>query len=184
MKRILTTIALACVLTSAWAQDFPAGMRNEIVEIEQNEDEYSLFTYKDEDGAFGYYLSLGRVFPILEAEIFGGQTSLSHMDETCLCLGATKEEALATIEQLLALLEEPAGTTAAFQCRRTAAFQCRRSSGGERLSVPDQANCVVVKRFLQGKRLNFQFVSGGRTADVDLTRSTLKALRWNLNLRK
>ena len=184
MKRILTTIALACVLTSAWAQDFPAGMRKEIVEIEQNEDEYSLFTYKDEDGAFGYYLSLGRVFPILEAEIFGGQTSLSHMDETCLCLGATKEEALATIEQLLALLEEPAGTTAA--------FQCRRASGGERLSVPDQANCVVVKRFLQGnvkrflqgKRLNFQFVSGGRTADVDLTRSTLKTLRWNLNLGK
>ena len=123
-------MVLACVLTSAWAQDFPAGMRNEIVEIEQNEDEYSLFT----------------------------------------------EEALATIEQLLALLEEPAGTTAA--------FQCRRSSGGERLSVPDQANCVVVKRFLQGKRLNFQFVSGGRTADVDLTRSTLKTLRWNLNLGK
>ena len=176
MKRILTTLVLACVLTSAWAQDFPAGMRNEIVEIEQNEDEYSLFTYKDEDGAFGYYLSLGRVFPILEAEIFGGQTSISHMDETCLCLGATKEEALATIEQLLALLEEPAGTTAA--------FQCRRSSGGERLSVPDQANCVVVKRFLQGKRLNFQFVSGGHTADVDLTRSTLKTLRWNLNLGK
>ena len=168
MKRILATMVLACVLTSAWAQDFPAGMRNEIVEIEQNEDEYSLFTYKDEDGAFGYYLS--------EAEIFGGQTSISHMDETCLCLGATKEEALATIGQLLALLEEPAGTTAA--------FQCRRSSGGERLSVPDQANCVVVKRFLQGKRLNFQFVSGGRTADVDLSRSTLKALRWNLNLRK
>ena len=137
-------MVLACVLTSAWAQDFPAGMRNEIVEIEQNEDEYSLFTYKDEDGAFGYYLSLGRVFPILEAEIFGGQTTISHMDETCLCLGATKEEALATIEQLLALLEEPAGTTAA--------FQCRRSSGGERLSVPDQANCVVVKRFLQGKQ--------------------------------
>ena len=63
MKRILTTIVLACVLTSAWAQDFPAGMRNEIVEIEQNEDEYSLFTYKDEDGAFGYYLSLGRTRP-------------------------------------------------------------------------------------------------------------------------
>ena len=160
MKRILTTIVLACVLTSAWAQDFPAGMRNEIVEIEQNEDEYSLFTYKDEDGAFGYYLS--------------GQTSLSHIDETCLCLGATKEEALATIESMLALLEEAPGTTAA--------FQCRRASGGERLSVPDQANCVVVKRFLQGKRLCFQFVSGGRTADVDLTRSTLKTLRWNLNL--
>ncbi len=75
---------------------------------------------------------------------------------------------------MLALLEEAPGTTAA--------FQCRRASGGERLSVPDQANCVVVKRFLQGKRLCFQFVSGGRTADVDLTRSTLKTLRWNLNL--
>ena len=176
MKRIIAAIAFACVMLSAWAQDFPAGMRKEIVEIEQDDHEYSLFSYKDADGTFGYYLSLGRVFPILEAEIFGGHTSFSHIDETCLCLGATKDEALATIESMLALLEEPAGTTAS--------FQCRRSSGGERLSVPDQANCVVVKRFLQGKRLNFQFVSGGRTADVDLTRSTLKALRWNLNLGK
>ena len=176
MKRIIAAIALTCVMLSAWAQDFPAGMRKEIVEIEQDDHEYSLFSYKDADGTFGYYLSLGRVFPILEAEIFGGQTTISHMDETCLCLGATTEEALATIEQLLALLEEPAGTTAA--------FQCRRSSGGERLSVPDRANCVVVKRFLQGKRLNFQFVSGGHTADVDLTRSTLKSLRWNINLGK
>ena len=162
MKRIIAAIAFACVMLSAWAQDFPAGMRKEIVEIEQDDHEYSLFSYKDADGTFGYYLSLGRVFPILEAEIFGGQTTISHMDETCLCLGATTEEAPGT----------------------TAAFQCRRSSGGERLSVPDQANCVVVKRFLQGKRLNFQFVSGGHTADVDLTRSTLKSLRWNINLGK
>ena len=169
MKRIIATIAFACVMLSAWAQDFPAGMRKEIVEIEQDDHEYSLFSYKDADGTFGYYLSLGRVFPILEAEIFGGQTTISHVDETCLCLGATTEEALATIEQLLALLEEPVGTTAA--------FQCRRSSGGERLSVPDRANCVVVKRFLQGKRLNFQFVSGGHTADVE-------SLRWNINLGK
>ena len=144
---MITTLVLACVMLSAWAQDFPAGMRREIVEIEQNDNEYSLFTYKDEDGTFGYYLSLGRVFPILEAEIFGGQTTISHVDETCLCLGATKDDALATIEQLLALLEEEPGTTAA--------FQCRRASGGERLSVPDQANCVVVKRFLQGKRKAF-----------------------------
>ena len=174
MKRIFTTLALACVLTSAWAQDFPAGMRKEIVEVEQNEDEYTLFSYKDEDGSFGYYLSLGHMFPILEAEIFGGQTTLGHIDETCLCLGATKEEALATLESLLALTEEEPGTTAA--------FQCRRATGGERLSVPDQANCVVVKPFLQSKRLRFQFVSGRHTAEVDLTRSTLKTLRWNLNL--
>ena len=176
MKRIITTLALACVLTSAWAQDFPTGMRREIVEIEQDDQEYSLFSYKEEDGSLGYYLSLGRVTPIVEAEIFGGHTSFSHIDETCLCLGATKDEALATIESLLALLEEAPGTTAA--------LPCRRASGGERLSVPDQANCVVVKRFLQGKRLCFQFVSGEHTAEVDLTRSTLKSLRWNINLGK
>ena len=123
MKRIITTLALACVLTSAWAQDFPAGMRREIVEIEQNDHEYSLFSYKEEDGSLGYYLSLGRVTPIVEAEIFGGHTSFSHIDETCLCLGATKDEALATIESLLALLEEAPGTTAA--------LPCRRSSGGD-----------------------------------------------------
>lgn len=75
MKRVIAAIALACVLTSAWAQDFPAGMRREIVEIEQDDHEYSLFSYKDADGMFGYYLSLGRVTPIVEAEIFGGHTA-------------------------------------------------------------------------------------------------------------
>ena len=39
MKRMFTTLVLACIMLSAWAQDFPAGMRREIVEIEQNDNE-------------------------------------------------------------------------------------------------------------------------------------------------
>ena len=64
MKRIIAITALACVLTSAWAQDYPAGLRREVVEIEQNEDTYSLFSYKDEDGTFGYYLGLRHETPV------------------------------------------------------------------------------------------------------------------------
>ena len=176
MKRIIAITALACVLTSAWAQDYPAGLRREVVEIEQNEDTYSLFSYKDEDGTFGYYLSLRHETPDLEIELFGIQGAIPHVDETCLCLGATKDEVLSTLDSLLALTDKEPGTTATFPCRRT--------SLTERLTVPDTAECVVVKPFLMSKRLRFQFDHDGKTAEVDLSRSTLKSLRWSVDLDK
>lgn len=176
MKRIIAITALACALTSAWAQDYPAGLRREVVEIEQNEDTYSLFSYKDEDGTFGYYLGLRHETPDLEIELFGIQGSIPHIDETCLCLGATKDEVLSTLDSLLALTDEEPGTTTTFRCRRT--------SMTERLTVPDTAECIVVKPFLMGKRLRFQFDHDGKTAEVDLSRSTLKSLRWSVNVDK
>ena len=69
MKRILTIIALVIATLPAFAQkqkNIPAGMRMEIVEIEQDDNEYSIFTYKDDDGTFGSYLSLGHVYRLLE----------------------------------------------------------------------------------------------------------------------
>ena len=43
-------------------------MRMEIAEAELNDNQYSLFTYLDEDGKYGYYMSLGRVYRLIEVK--------------------------------------------------------------------------------------------------------------------
>ena len=176
MKRLLITLALALAAVSAFAQrDIPAGMRMEFTEVEQDENGYSIFTYKDEDGTYGYYLSLTHSIDLLS--IFrddDSDFSFQHFDEVCLLLGATADEAAATLESFQTLLEAQTGTVTQFPCRRT--------NGAEVLTVPDTATCFVVKRFFQAKRLCFQFVSGQHTAEVDLTKSALKSLIWNFGV--
>lgn len=174
MKRILTTLALAVMTLFAVAQNSPFGMKMEIVEIDQDDNEYSIFTYKDPDGTFGYYLSVGHVFEILEIFSDDLSSSFGHVDETALVMGETMDDAFAFLDSLLALLEEAPGTTAEFPCRLT--------TGADQLFVPSTALAVVVKRFLQAKRLSFHFESGGHTAEVDLPKSVVKTLRWDLNL--
>jgi hypothetical protein len=175
MKRIFTIIAFACITLFAFSQNIPAGMRMELTEVEENNNEYSIFTYKDQDGTFGYYMSLGHVYHLLEI-IRDDVTdmSLDHIEETCLWLGANPEEALATIEALLEMLDKPEGTTAE--------YPCRISTGAGRLGDSSTAFCFVVKRLLQGKRLCFHFQVRNHTAEADLTKSAIKSLRWNFNL--
>ncbi|MBO4843324.1 MAG: hypothetical protein J5490_01925 [Bacteroidales bacterium] len=169
MKRILITLAAACITLCAFAQNFPAGMRSELVEIEQDENEYSVFSYKDNDGTTGYYMSLGTVIPILEVIGDNSSSSLSHIDETCLYMGETEEDALAFLDSLLELVDQEAGAVAKFPCRMT--------FGAESLGESSTATCMVVSRFLQTKRLSFIFSSGGHTAQADLTKSAIRSLR-------
>ena len=84
MKKILIALALIFPAFFAAAQEIPAGIRMEVVEISDNDDQYSVFTYKDEDdGAAAYYLSVGRVYSSFEAVFEGGtDISLTHVDET------------------------------------------------------------------------------------------------------
>ena len=52
------SIVIAVFSLSAFAQDFPAGIPNEICEVEQDDHTYSIFSLKDEDGFVGYYLKV------------------------------------------------------------------------------------------------------------------------------
>ena len=174
MKRILTTLVLACMTLFAVAQNIPVGMKMEVAEVGQDDNEYSIFSYKDPDGTFGYYLSVGHVFQLLELLFDNSSSSFGLVDETCLVMGETLDDASAFLDTLLEMLEEAPGTMAD--------FPCRLSTGADQLFVPSTANAIVVKRFLQAKRLCFHFVSGSHTAEVDLTRSAIKSLRWNLDL--
>lgn len=175
MKKVLTTLALACFTLISFAQNIPAGIRMEVAEFEMNQNEYSVFTYKDADGTYGYYLSLGRAYNLLESSRDGVVTSsLDHVDETCILIGENSDEAMATLDELLGLLSKAPGTTLEFPCRLT--------TGADRLGEASTATCRVVKRALEGKRLNFQFQTGRRTAEADLTKSAIKSLKLNFKI--
>lgn len=180
MKKVLLWAVIAIMTLSfdafsASAKDIPAGMRMEIAEVEEDDNEFQLFTYKDQDGTVAYYLSLGRVFRILDM-LFDGElnTSFDHVDEVCLCLGVTPEEAKASLDLLLSFYDEDVNTIAE--------FPARMATGSEVLGQPTIINCVVKKKFLKGKYLQFNFVSGKHSAEADLSKSTVKFLKKALEL--
>lgn len=175
MKRILITLTLLCVAVFAYAQKgIPAGQRFESVEIEDNDYSYSVFKYKDADGTLGYYLSLGNTAIEAEFSIRDLTSSIKHVDETCLCLGANVEEAYAALDDLLELVGEDPGTVKEFESRKT---------NGVGLLDYGTIPCMVVKPFLGGKRLRFTFVTAsGRSVDVDLTKGSIKSLRRGLKI--
>lgn len=180
MKKVLlwalTAItALTCNTFTASAKDIPTGMRMEIVEAEQDDNEFTIFTYKDEDGTMGYYMSLAwdfNISEIFDVQILGG--SLSHIDEVCLYLGGTADEALESLNSLMSLYDKDANTTVE--------LPARLSTGADRLGDNTTVQCIVKKKFLGGKSLQFHFVSGKHTAKTNLGKSTFKFLRKGLEL--
>jgi hypothetical protein len=160
---------------TASAKDIPAGMRIGIAEAGNDDNEISLFSYKDQDGTMGYYLGLGKEFNWNEKhgiELLGGTLSISDIDEVCLYLGSTADEAMASLDGLFSAFDKDVDT--AFE------LPARLSTGSERLGDPTTVMCVVKKKFLKGKFLRFFFVSGKHNAEVDLDKSTVKFLRKGL----
>ena len=172
MKKIFIIIVLSTlVLGTVFAQKKqPTGMRVEVAESETDHGDYSIFTYVDDDDTFGYYLSLARTSDFLGAdEILGMQ--VKNIREVAIWLGATSTEAMETIGDILDLFDKDLGTTAEFRSRAT--------MGSARLSDYINTNCVVEKKPLGGKRLQFFFPSGKKQAYAYLTKSVLKELRMN-----
>ena len=182
MKKILMWAVIAVFTLSfdtfqASAKDIPAGVRMEIAETEDDDNVFTLFTYKDKEGGFAYYLGLGKEYNIsekLDIELLGGTLSVSNIDEVCLCLGVTPEEAKASLNVILSFFDEDANTIAE--------WPARMSTGSEVLGKPTIIHCVVKKKLIGGKHLKFQFVSGKHSAEADLSKSTVKFLLKALEL--
>lgn len=176
-KNLMMALVAMIAVVNVSAQNIPAGMRMEIGDSERDKSEYSLFSYKDEDGTFGYYLSLGRVTKILGA-IRDDITDMSFDDirETSLYLGATTDEAFATFDNILALYDKDLGTSVEFQGRAI--------TGSGRLGEPTTSLCVVRKNVIGSKRLQFIFTSGKRQVETYLPKSVVKDLRTDLKIDK
>ena len=161
---------------TASAKGLNSGMKLEIVETDDNDSQFSIFTYQEEKGGpVAYYLGIGREFEaseVLGFEIFGG--SLSHIDESAMYLGATADEALASLDALFSLLDKDVNFKTEFPGRLT--------TGSGQLGDPTTVVCVVKKKFLSGKFLRFYFVSGKHNAEADLGKSSLKFLRKGLEM--
>lgn len=179
-KRLFSCLTLLLVTTMVIAQDIPVGMRMEVTESSQGDDEEfqcSVFQYKEENGNTGYYLSLIHsieLMSIVRGDL--AKSSLSHYDEVCLPLGATLDDAQNKIDSMLELFDKNPGTVTE--------FPCRINNGPEKLGEESTATCTVTKRLLGGKILLFGFTSGQRTAETELTKSALKQMRLGLKLDK
>ena len=92
MKRsIMIAVVTIMATMTIQAQNIPTGMRMEIAESEGDKTEFSIFSYKDEDGTFGYYLGLGRVLhilPLFRDDIT--DASFDDIKETCIWLGSPR----------------------------------------------------------------------------------------------
>ena len=175
MKRIFIMVVAALMATlSAQAQkDIPANMRIEVSEVESDNAAYTIFTYKDDDGTFGYYLSLGgsaEIFSISYNDV--SDFSIADARETCILLGATAADAFAMLDSLQEMCNKEAGTVREFPGRTTA--------GAEQLTTPNTTRCEVKKRLIGSNRLLFTFTSGKRQCGIYLTKGVIKQLRFGL----
>ncbi len=169
MKRIVILIAALIVALPVFAEKkTPVGVRMEVASASQDDNEYELFSYKDKDGTFGYYLSLGHVYRLVEVVTPNSNSSFDHVDEICIGLGSTPDEVFTSLDALLGLLEKDLGTVLTFPARVPTVIG---------LGEAGTATCIVVKRPLQGKRLCFQFPVRRRVAETDLTKSAINNLR-------
>lgn len=176
MKKTLM-ILLLCAITmgTAYAQNQPVNMRVEVTETEFDDDEYTIFTYKDSeaDDSFGYYLSLGRVTKFLGAdEIFSME--VFNIYEVAIWLGATSDEALATIDSMIDLYDKDVDTSVE--------FSGRAATNSFKLGETVTATCVVGKKLLGGKRLEFLFPVDKYQAVCYVPKSVLKDLRTNFKI--
>lgn len=173
-KFFITLTALLMATLSVQAQkEIPANIRMTATELEDNNAAYSIFTYKDEDGTFGYYLSLGGSGEFFSVSKNDATTfSISDARETCLWLGATTDEAFAMLDSLQAMYELDEGTVKEFKSRTT--------NGAERLTDQSITTCIVKKKMIGGKKLLFTFTSGKSECGVYLTKGLIKQLRFGL----
>lgn len=177
MKKTLLILIAMMATTGVLAQQKsqPAGMRMEVADEETDNGEYSIYTYKDEDGTFGYYLSIARTKKTLGAdELFGME--VKNIKETTIYLGDTADKAFAAIDDILDLFDKDVDTTTEFKGRTT--------TSGDHLGETTTSTCVVTKKTLGGKRLKFTFTNGDREGEAYLTKSTLKDLRSEFKLHR
>ncbi len=162
MKRIFIIFTLIFVSSLVFAQKFQVGVRDEIFTVEEDDNEYAIFGYMDEDGTSGYYLGLGRpdVIP-------GAIIAFDVYHETCVYLGATLAESLETMGYIVALFNQSIGSNKVFDARL---------GTGELLKDKGQAIGTLERRIIVGKHISFSFKTPSYLTESFLNKITAKSL--------
>ena len=173
--KIQRTLILGIVMTlaclGATAQNRPVEIRDDVAEAEFNGNDYTIFSYTMKDGSFGYYLGLGGY-----VNIPGTPLAVDGITETCIFLGTTAAEALATLDTIVACFDMESGATRDFPAMLAI---------GRPLKNDGIAVCSVQK-LIFSKSLCFRFVNGDYKTESYITKSTVKSLRtsFKFNMRK
>lgn len=189
MKRNLHFWMLATILIISGAmqaqnhKNHPVDVRMEFYKLENDDNvdknSYSLFTYLDADGTFGYYLGLGKAETFVELSIGSSDLAFGNYDEASIYLGTNNDEACATLESILALYDQDLETTNK--------FEGRACTLGPNLGGPISVTCTVKKKpfsIFGDKRLEFLYPCTDKTAQTFLLKSELKQIRNGLTFDK
>ena len=166
MKRLLTCIALVVASVAALAQTIPANKRTTVASFAENDKAYEIFAYKDADGTLGYYLGLGT-----PDNIPGYIITFDDVPETCIKMGATKEEVRKSLEDILSFYGSASGTAKSFEAR---------TAVGGKLKESNTAKATLQRIFMGGRRVEFEYPSKAFTTVTYLRRHTVRALLKSL----
>lgn len=154
MKRILTIVAALVLSALSFAQN--AGSRTDLTSVKSDDKVYELFTYKDADGMFGYYLCLGAP---------DRRSGTASESKACVYLGANPTEAQRTLDAFVALLESPAGISQEFVFRL---------ASGSVLSATRPSPVAVEILTMGAKRLNFIYDDSASRTDTYMRKNAAK----------
>ena len=156
---MLVTLALACLAICSHAQrDIPAGGCMDVASVENDDNHFTLYKIKDNDGNPGFFLSVSHVMASISFGTLGANTSFSIPDGSLLDFGTSFDEAMDNLEGLLSLFDGQDGEQREFTCR-------------DGSTVP----CTLHKGFL-GKYLSI--------GETSITKSDVKSLKSSLKLSK
>ena len=172
MKRILITLALACLTVSAFAQNSILRPRVEITELESNDNIRLEAFYMNDETPRMYYLSLGDLG--IGTDII--QIGFDPVYELFIPLGNTLEEAIAKMEEIKLLYKMPRLD----QTEITGCFSALYPSD-EMVPVT-----VTSRRFIFTKLLEFSRPSGtdGLVRATHISRSDFKSLLSGMKVYK
>ena len=169
MKRIiLFTLIFFAGMTAFAQKKSPARVRVEVVEVESDDKEYSIFSYTDKDGTFGYYLTLDS------SDLMPGHLiAYDPVTETCVYMGSTLAEVKTTLQTMVDLLKGPFGVEREFLVR---------TAVGERLDEGLVKSNAVVSRWMLRKVLSFPVNVDNRDRETFLYKGASKSLLVSLKV--
>ena len=141
MKRLAMFLAVMLMSVAAFAQ----ANKRSIASMEVDEKPYEVFAY-DEDGVRGYYLLMGDT----GYEVTNEVSLASELLELFVYLGSNVNEAVETMQGIVALYDAPLGDTKMFT---------GRLGGNLPVGISRDVRATVQKKLLSKKhQLSFTFI--------------------------
>lgn len=141
MRKLFLTWAVALfAVTLSYAQkDIPAGGSMELAAIESGDDQLALYKIKDKEGKPSFLFTASHQLISFDVQTPDSSGGIGFADGKALIIGESYEDALKTLEELIALFDQADGTQKEFTCMDGITVMVTLHKGflGKHLSVGD-----------------------------------------------